>query len=354
MLQKTVSTQLKPIPPAKDLRFGQVFTDHWYRARFSEGKGWMESVLEPYGKLSLDPAASVLHYGQALFEGMKAFRFDDGTIHLFRPEFNFQRMCQGAERLCLAPPSQEIFMQGLKELIQIDQRWVPSEPGCSLYIRPALIGTEAFLGVRPSREVLFFIILSPVGAYYADAPETVRIWVEEKSVRAVPGGLGFTKAAANYAASLQAGLQARAKGFAQVLWLDKDHAGIEEVGTMNVFFVFKDEIVTPALNGSILSGNVRESVLHLLRHEGRKVSERKLTIQEVLDRHHSGELLEAFGTGTAAVISPIGELNFRGEALRIHDEKVGPLARHLRERLEGIQRGKITDSFGWMVPLETL
>jgi branched-chain amino acid aminotransferase len=349
-----VSPRLKPLPPAKELRFGQTFSDHWFHARFSEDTGWFEASINPYGPLTLDPAASVFHYGQALFEGMKAFHRHDGSIGLFRPEFNYQRLQNGAERLCLQAPPRDLFFSGLRELIRLDRRWVPADDGCSLYIRPTLIGTEAFLGVRPSRQISFFILLSPVGSYYSGAGETVRIMVEEHALRAAPGGLGDTKAGANYAASLQAGLNAKQKGFSQVLWLDTARDGIEEVGTMNVFFVLKDEIVTPALSGSILPGSVRDSVLHLLRHEGARISERRITISELHDRPARGEVLEAFGTGTAATISPIGELNWHGQAHVLNDRKAGPVARELADRLKGIQRGTAPDPFGWMISLDDL
>lgn len=353
-IHKKLAESLKPIPPAQNLGFGQHFSDHWFYAKYSEGKGWFEAAVEPYGKIALDPAASVLHYGQALFEGMKAFRQMDGTVKLFRPEFNHQRLAEGAERLCLQAPPEDLFMAGLKELIRADERWVPSEENCSLYIRPTLVGTEGFLGVRPSRDILFFIILSPVGSYYAGGSSPVKIWVEEKAVRAAPGGLGATKAAANYAASLQAALEAKKKGYAQVLWLDVEHRSIEEVGTMNVFFVFKNEIVTPALDGSILPGGVRDSVLAILRSEGADVVERKITMQELVERHARGELLEAFGTGTAAVISPIGEFRYQGRTLVVNDGKMGERSLSLLKAITGIQRGRLPDSFGWMKSLEQI
>lgn len=353
-IKRSFSASPKVMPPAKDLRFGQYFSDHWFWSKYKEGQGWYESRLEPYGTLALDPAASVFHYGQALFEGMKAFRRPDESIWLFRPEFNHQRMADGAERLCLEAPPLELFLQGVKEVVQADARWVPKEEGCSLYIRPTLIGTEGFLGVRPSRECMYYVILSPVGGYYSGGGETVKIWVEDKALRAAPGGLGATKAGANYAASLQAGVEAKKRGFAQVLWLDVNREGIEEVGTMNVFFVMKNEIVTPALNGSILPGGVRDSVLQLLRDEGLNVSERRITIGEVAERHAHGELLEAFGTGTAAVISPIGELCFRGRTMTIHGDECGPVARRLQNTIRGIQLGTQPDEHGWMRRLEDL
>lgn len=339
----------KPIPAARDLHFGRFFTDHWFHAKFVRKEGWTNARIEPYGGITLDPAASVLHYGQALFEGMKAFTQSNGKIALFRPEFNCRRLQEGASRLCLEPPPRELFMAGLRGVVEMDARWVPTEPGCSLYIRPTLVGTEPFLGVRPSDEALFFIILSPVGNYYSAGARPLRIWIESEALRAAPGGLGATKAGANYAASLQAALRAKEKGFDQVLWLDVERQGIEEVGTMNVFFVFKDEIVTPALNDSILPGGMRDSVLHILRNEGATVNERRLTVDELIDRHKRGEFLEAFGTGTAAVISPIGELCYRNTSFQpTGDQKV---SRRLHETITGIQYGKIPDKFGWMVDL---
>lgn len=353
-IQTQIVANRKDIPAAGDLRFGQHFSDHWFWSRYRESSGWHEARVEPYGPMKIDPAACVFHYGQALFEGMKAFRRSDGSIWLFRPGFNYDRLCAGADRLCMEPPPRELFMEGLRRLIEIDERWVPPEDGCSLYIRPALIGTEGFLGVRPSREYLFFILLSPASTYYSAESQTVKIWVEESAVRAAPGGLGATKAGANYAASLRAALDAKKRGYAQVLWLDVHHQGIEEVGTMNVFFIFNNEIVTPALNGSILEGGVRAAVLHLLRHEGATVNERRITMDELRVRHGRGELQEAFGTGTAAVISPIGELHYRGQPIRIHGGEPGPVAKRLHRTLADIQRGRRPDEFSWMVPLARL
>ncbi len=285
---------------------------------------------------------------------MKAFRQGDGQIALFRPEFNCKRMQQGAARLCLQAPPAEIFMQALKELVEVEARWVPDDAMSSLYIRPTLIGSEAFLGVRPAREILFFILLSPVGPYYARGQAPTKIWVEDRAVRAAPGGLGATKAGANYAASLQSAFHAKQKGFDQVLWLDSQHEGIEEVGTMNVFWVLKDEIVTPALNGSILAGGMRDSVIQLLRHEGARVSERLITMSEIIECKNNGTLLEAFGTGTAAVISPIGELYYKEIRHVLNKGEVGSVSARLYEIISGIQRGRRPDEFGWMKPLSGL
>ncbi len=345
---------LKPVPAGSELGFGQHFSDHWFYSKFTEDLGWYESKIEPYGFISLDPAASVLHYGQALFEGMKAFAQTDGTIALFRPDFNYDRLCTGAARLCLKAPPRELFMEALRELIEIESRWVPKEDQCSLYIRPTLIGTEAFLGVRPAREMLFYIVLSPVGSYYGKSGVPTKIWVEDKALRAAPGGLGAVKAGANYAASLQAAHKAKAKGFDQVLWLDTAHEGVEEVGTMNVFWVFKNEIVTPALNGSILSGGMRDSVIQLLISEGHRVVERRITISEIVEAQKSGELVEAFGTGTAAVVSPIGELYYKDHSYVIHDNKPGDLSQKIFTTVTEIQYGLRPDKFGWMVPVSNL
>lgn len=353
-IHRRLATAQKPLPPSESLGFGKYFSDHWFYSKFVESKGWIEARIEPYGPIPMDPAASVLHYGQSLFEGMKAFRQKDGTVAVFRPSFNFDRLVQGSERMCLVPPSRELFMSGLRDLLKVDERWVPSQDGAALYIRPTLIGTEGFLGVRPSREILFFILLSPVGAYYSSGSSPVKIYVENKVMRAAPGGMGSTKAGANYAASLRSALDAKAKGYAQVLWLEADHDTIQEVGTMNVFFVFNDEIVTPQLNGNILAGGVRESVIQLLKHMGKPVHEREITITEVLSRAKKGDLKEAFGTGTAAVISPIGDLYFAGENYVVNNNEWGQVAQQLYNTITGIQRGREKDVFNWMVPVDKL
>lgn len=350
-IERRLTKSPKILPASDQLGFGQHFSDHWFYCKYTKGKGWYESAVAPYGAIALDPASSVLHYGQALFEGMKAFHQKDGTVALFRPDFNIRRMQEGATRLCLEVPPADLFLRGLEELIAVESRWVPTADNCALYIRPTLIGTEPFLGVRPSREVLFYIICSPVGSYYGKGTAPVRIWVEDKALRAAPGGLGATKAAANYAAGLQAAVGAKEKGYDQVLWLDVAREGIEEVGTMNVFFVFKDEIVTPALNGSILAGCVRDSAIQLLKHEGAPIRERRITISELIERHERGDLLEAFGTGTAAVISPVGEIAYKGKQYQINKGETGAVSRSLYKTITGIQRGTEKDIFGWMRPV---
>ncbi len=344
----------KALPAPQDLEFGRHFTDHWFFSKFSESNGWHQSTIEPYGKLTLDPAASVFHYGQSLFEGMKAFMQQDNSIALFRPEFNHERMSEGAARLCLEAPPKDLFLSALQKLIQTDARWVLPEDSCSLYVRPTLIGTEPFLGVRPAREILFYILLSPVRSYYSVRDRPLRIWIENDALRAAPGGLGATKAGANYAASLQAAQKAKQRGYDQVLWLDVDRQGIEEAGTMNAFFVFKNEVVTPGLNGSILAGGMRDSVLQVLRHYKKPVVERKLTLKEVFEQHKAGTLLEAFGTGTAAVIAPIGELGYKSETMTIGNGKTGELSQWLAKLIKGIQYGREPDQFGWMKSISDL
>lgn len=348
----TLSKNPKNLPPSDKLGFGQYFTDHMFVAKFREGEGWYQADVLPYSPIALDPAASVFHYGQALFEGMKAFRQESGEVVFFRPEFNYGRFCEGAARLCLEAPPKELFLEGIKKLVQADERWIPREPNTSLYIRPTLIGTEGFLGVRPSHETIFFIILSPVGSYYAEGAKPIRIWVEENYLRAAPGGLGAVKAGANYACSLKAALEAKKKGYAQVLWLDVEHQGIEEVGTMNVFFVLENEIVTPALNGSILAGGTRGSVIELLKSKNLPLVERKITISEVMEKIKNGQLKEAFGTGTAAVVSPIGVIHYQGKDWNINNGEVGSLSAQIFSEITSIQRGTAKDSFNWITKLK--
>lgn len=338
----------KTKPSSQSLGFGKYFSDHIFTATYSKDKGWFDPKVIPYQDLHLDPGASVLHYGQALFEGMKAFFQEDGKCVIFRPDFNWNRMMSGAERLCMQCPPKEIFIEGIHELIKVDKDWIPQEKGCSLYIRPTLIGTEAFLGVRPSEEYLFFVLLSPVSSYYSEGSKPIKIWVEEEYLRAAPGGLGATKAAANYAASLKAAQEAKKHSYSQVLWLDVSRDYIEEVGTMNVFIVFDDEIVTPSLDGTILGGGVRDSVIQILKSWNLPIKERKVQLQEVREASATGRLREIFGTGTAAVISPVGELAAKNWSLVINNNETGPIATRLYDELTGIQKGTKPDSFGWL------
>lgn len=344
-----------PKPKYEDesrLGFGRLFTDHMFMMDYDAGQGWHDARIVPYDNFVLDPAALVFHYGQAIFEGLKAYRNEKGEVLLFRPRDNFLRLNSSADRLCIPPIDVDQALENLLELIRVERDWIPSSPGTSLYIRPTIIATEAALGVKASDKYAFFIILSPVGAYYAGGMKPVRIYVEDKYVRAVPGGTGYTKAAANYAASLKAGEEAHEKGFSQVLWLDgATHTTIEEVGAMNMFFVIDGEVLTPALNGSILPGITRDSILRLARSMGLKATERTIRIQEVFDAHDAGKLDEAFGTGTAAVISSVGEMTWKDRTIEINGGKMGKYSRIFYDRLTGIQMGREEDPFGWVVRL---
>ncbi|HMM19654.1 MAG TPA: branched-chain amino acid aminotransferase [Selenomonadales bacterium] len=337
------------LPDVDKLGFGQYFTDHMFVMDYATGKGWHSPRIVPYEQFELSPAAMVLHYGQAIFEGMKAFRTEDGRINLFRAKDNFRRLNRSAELVCIPQMDEKVLHDALIQLIETDKRWVPGKVGTSLYIRPFAIATDPFVGVKVSDTYKLFFILSPVGAYYAAGFNPVNIKVEDKYVRAVKGGLGEAKTAANYAASLKAQIEAKKEGFAQVLWLDAvERKYIEEVGTMNILFKIKGEIVTPALNGSILHGITRDSVLQLARDWGVKVTERRIAIDEVFEAHAKGELEEVFGSGTAAVISPVGELSWKGQKIVINNNKTGPFAQKMFDHVAGIQYGKIQDKFGWV------
>lgn len=345
-IQKTQTP--RPRVSSDKLGFGKYFADHMFSLNY-ENDRWQNPRIEPYAGFSLEPGASVFHYGQALFEGMKAFRNKQGQIQLFRPEFHARRMAHGAQRLCMPAVPEDIFIESISQLIRLDSDWVPQEKDCALYLRPTLIGTESFLGVRPSEKYLFFIITSPVGPYYSEGFAPVKIWIEENTVRASAGGLGATKAAANYAASLYASTQAKKKNYSQVLWLDaQERKYVEEVGTMNVFFVIGDEVVTPSLDGSILAGATRDSVIQILRDWNIKVSERRMSLQELNEVHSRSELKEIFGTGTAAVISPVGELSNDRMKLVINDYQPGALTLRLHEELSSIQNGTRPDRHRWI------
>jgi len=342
----------KPVDES-NLGFGDITTDHMFAMDYDEGRGWHDSRIIPYGNLSLDPAAMILHYGQEIFEGLKAYRGKDGRLYLFRPEANFKRMNRSAARLCM--PQLEIpdALEALRRLVLLDQEWVPRSPGTSLYIRPNMLATEPHLGVRPSKSYIFYIIIGPVGAYYKEGLNPVKIWVEDKYIRAAVGGIGEAKTSGNYAASLLAAEEAKERGFTQVLWLDAVHRKyVEEVGTMNMFFVIGDEVLTAPLNGSILPGITRDSVLHILKDWGVKVSERALAIDEVLEAAESGALKEAFGAGTAAVISPVGQLTYKGKDYVIAGGKMGELSQRLYNEIVAIQYAEKEDPYGWRTPVE--
>lgn len=347
----TKTTSPKQKPDQSTLKFGTEFTDHMFIMDYTEGKGWHDPRIVPYGPISLDPSTMIFHYGQAIFEGLKAYRNGDDVL-LFRPLKNMERVNISNERLCIPAIDPEFAVEAIKTLVDIDKDWIPSLPGTSLYIRPFIIATDPQLGVHPSHTYKFMIILSPVGAYYPEGLNPVKIYVESNYVRAVKGGIGYAKTPGNYAASIKAQQEAAAKGYTQVLWLDGvEKKYIEEVGTMNVFFVIGDEVVTPELNGSILSGITRDSTIELLKSWGVKVSERRLSIQEVYDAHANGTLKEAFGTGTAAVISPIGELSWNDNKITVADGGIGELSGKIYDTITGIQSGKVEDKFGWAVRL---
>ncbi len=351
-IKQAASEDLKNKPDENSLGFGVYLTDHMFVMEFDEDRGWHNAAISKYDDFSLDPAAMVLHYGQAIFEGLKAYRGKDDDIFLFRPMDNLRRMNLSAARMCMPLFPEEEVLNGLKKLLQIDQEWIPRADGATLYIRPTMIATEAGLGVRPAKKYLFYIILSPVGAYYPEGFNPVSIFVTDKYVRAVPGGVGSAKTAGNYAASIMAAVEAQEKGYTQVLWLDAvERKYIEEVGTMNIFFIIDDEIITPPLSGSILPGITRDSVLKLAEGWGHKVIERPITIDEVFAANNEGKLKEIFGTGTAAVISPVGSLYYQEQLCEINGGKTGPLAQKLFDELQGIQYGHKPDPHHWMTSL---
>lgn len=352
-ITKSSTIGLKPRPKSEsELGFGKYFTDHMFLLDYEKGKGWINPRIVPYGPLTLDPSAMVLHYGQEIFEGLKAYRWTDGTIALFRPDKNIERMNRSADRLCMAPTDPEMFLEGMKTLILLDRDWIPSSPGTSLYIRPTMIATEAALGVKPSSRYLFFIILGPVGPYYPEGFSPTRIYVTKSYVRAAKGGVGETKTGGNYAASLYAASKAQELGYTQVLWLDAaEHKYVEEVGTSNIFFQIDDELMTPPLAGTILPGVTRDSVLMLAREWGIKVNEKPITIDEVIEAAEDGRLKEMFATGTAAVISPVGEIGYQERVIPVADGKTGPLAQRLYDEITGIQYGQKKDPYGWVVKI---
>ncbi len=352
-IEITRTTTPRPRPAESELGFGKYFADHMLVLRYAAPKGWEEPKIVPYGPLALDPAASCLHYGQAMFEGMKAFRQADGRVALFRLGDHARRLSAGAPRLSMPAVDPALFQDALSALISTDKDWVPSSPGTALYLRPVLIGTEPFLGVRPSSQYLLYVITCPVGAYYAGGLKPVKIWVELDAVRAVRGGIGAVKAAANYVASLKAAEDARARGYEQVLWLDAlSHQFVEEVGTMNLFVQIGDELLTPSLEGTILSGITRDSVLQLARDWGLRVTERPIGFAEILEAQKAGTLREVFGSGTAAVISSVGELGYSDGRLTVNGGEPGPLATRLYKAISDIQRGNAPDAHNWMTPVD--
>jgi branched-chain amino acid aminotransferase len=349
-VEKAAPDLLKVKPNENSLGFGQHMTDHMFVMKYDEQMGWHDAVIKPYGNFSLDPAAMVLHYGQEIFEGLKAYHGSNGKIFLFRPTDNLKRMNVSAKRMCMPEIPLDVVYDALKKLITLDKDWVPKAEGATLYIRPTMVASEAGLGVRPAKEYIFFIINCPVGAYYPEGFNPVKIFVTDKYVRAVAGGVGDVKTGGNYAASIMAAVEAQKQGYTQVLWLDAiERRYIEEVGTMNIFFLIGDELITPPLTGSILPGITRDSVLRLTKDWGLKVSEKRISIDDVLLANEKGTLREAFGTGTAAVISPVGEINYKGQVCTINNGKTGELAQKLFDELQAIQNGYTKNSYGWVV-----
>jgi branched-chain amino acid aminotransferase len=331
-----------------NLNFGDIFTDHMFLMDYEKGRGWLDPRIVPYGNFSIDPAAIGIHYGQEIFEGLKAYYGKDGGIYLFRPEENIKRFNRSASRVCMPNIDPAVFMKGMKTLILLEKDWIPKSRGTSLYIRPAMLATEPHLGVRPANKYLFFIILCPVGAYYKEGLNPVKIYVEDKYVRAAVGGTGEAKTAGNYAASILAAEEAKKKGFTQVLWLDAaQRRYIEEVGTMNIFFVIENEVITAPLAGSVLHGITRDSVIRLAKEWGMKISERSLAIDEVIDASKDGRLSEAFGTGTAAVISPVGQITYKGEDHVVAGGEMGKISQRLYNEIMAIQYGDKEDPYGW-------
>lgn len=349
-VQELAERELKPLvaDPAK-LGFGKVFTDRMFTATYKAGRGWSDYKIERYHDLPLDPSACVLHYSQEIFEGLKAYAADDGRILLFRPELNARRFNRSARRLGMPEFPEEDFLAALDELVVREKRWIPRFPETSLYIRPAMVATEPGLGVHSASEYLFFIILSPSGPYFKEGFKPVRLYVEDVYVRAVPGGVGDAKTGGNYAASILAGMEANKKGFSQVLWLDGVHRKyIEEVGAMNIGFAFGNKLVTPALNGSILPGHTRQSVLEMAGDLGFEAEERQISIDELIAAADDGTLTEAFGIGTAAVIAPVGGFQYKGRDYTVGTGQVGPMAQALYQRLTDIQWGRVPDPYGWV------
>ena len=345
----TRAKQLGKRPADSELGFGTIFTDHMFNMDYALDKGWHNPRIEPRHNFSLSPATMTLHYGQTIFEGLKAYKTAQGDIRLFRPQENFKRLNNSARGLCIPELDEAFALHALKELLKVEADWIPETQGTSLYVRPTVFATDPFLGVRASHTYRYFILLSPVGAYYAEGFNPVKIWISTEHVRAVRGGVGEYKTAGNYAASLYASEKAKKQGYAQVLWLDGvEQKYIEEVGAMNIFFVINDELVTPMLNGSILPGITRDSVIQLGKKWNMKVSERKISIDELIAAQKDGSLSEAFGSGTAAVISPVGEIRYGDDVMHLGDGTPGPLAVKFNEAITAIQYGTAEDTENWI------
>lgn len=351
-IEKSKTTRYNSID-WNNLGFGRFFSDHMFISRYVDGH-WDEGKIIPYGPICFEPSMMTLHYGQTIFEGLKAYFDVNGGVNLFRPEMNAKRMNKSADRLCIPRIDEDKFVEAIIELIKLDHKFVPKVYGQSLYIRPVCFGSSCVLGVHPASEYTFIIITSPVASYYPEGLNPVKILIEDQFVRAVRGGLGDSKTAANYAASLYAGQKAKEKGFSQVLWLDGiQHEFVDEVGAMNIMFVIDDVLITPPLyQGSILPGVTRDSVLHLAKEFGIKVQERSIKIQEVIQAYEKGTLQEVFGTGTAATISPVGVLYYHGKEMVINNNQIGPVAQKMYDTLTAIQYGKIKDTYNWIIHID--
>lgn len=347
-VNKTTSPKAKPQDESK-MGFGKTFSDHMFIMEYEAGKGWLNPRIQPYQKLAIDPASPVLHYAQEIFEGLKAYRAKSDDILLFRARDNARRLNQSAERMCMPQIDVDMNYEAMATLIDIERDWVPHSPGTTLYIRPTMIADGSELGVHAAHKYIYYIICSPSGAYYATGLAPIRIYVEDEYVRAVKGGTGYAKTGGNYASSLMAAEVAAKKGFDQVLWLDgAERKYIEEVGAMNMMFVIGDTLCTAALQGSILPGITRMSILTLAREMGMKVEERKISVAELMEAGESGDLKEAFGTGTAAVVSPVGELTYKDRSVVVNGGKIGTLTQKFYDTLTGIQLGEIEDTHGWV------
>lgn len=346
----------KEKPDQDNLGFAKYFTDHMFIMDYDEGQGWHDGRIIPYQPLSLDPASAVLHYAQMLFEGMKAYHTPEGKINLFRPEMNAKRLNQTGDRMCVPHLDEDLYVEAIKALVKVDADWVPSKPGTALYIRPYIIANEVSFSVEPAKHYYFIIILSPVGAYYdinRGGLTGSHIYVEDQYIRAAVGGTGFAKVGGNYGGGMKATAKALANGCKEVLWLDaKEHKYVEEVGTSNAFFMINNEVITAPLEGSILPGITRDSTIQLLKKWGYKVTERKLSIDEVKEAAQNGTLNEAWATGTACVISPIGYLKYLGEEIVINGGEVGEVSQKLYDKIYGMQTGNQPDDMGWVVTLD--
>lgn len=349
---RTNSPKTKPTDESK-LGFGKVFSDHMFVMDYNREQGWHNGRVEPYGPISIDPAAVVFHYGQELFEGLKAYKAADGRVLLFRPIDNIRRMNDTCDRICVPRIDEQLALDAIKAAVDADRDWIPTTPGTSLYIRPFIIGTQPFLGVHPSNEYKLIIILAPSGHYYPNGLSPTKIFVEDKYVRAVIGGTGNTKIGANYAISLKAQMEAEEKGYNQVLWLDGiERKYVEEIGTSNAFFMIDGMVITSPLLGTILPGVTRRTVIQVLKDNGIPVEERRLSIDEVIEAQKSGRLNEVFASGTAAVISPVGQISYKGEIYVVNNNQIGPVSQMLYDTITKIQRGDLPDTHGWTIELD--